>query len=396
MKLLIALTYYRPYTSGLTIYVERLATALAARGHTVTVLTSQYDRTLQREEHSNGVRIVRVPVAARISKGVIMPLLGATAARLIKQHDAVNLHLPQFDTPGLALRGWLRGRPVVLTYHCDVKLAPSLFNRVANAAVNLADDIGARLATAIVTSTQDYADHSPYLSRYQSKVRIVPPPVDMAQAKASEVQAFAQKWRIEGPVIGMAARLAAEKGVEVLLDAWPRVLEAFPHARVLFAGPHENVFGEQAYATRLAPLIARHAKQWTFLGMLSQRDLPAFYANCSSIVVPSLNSTEAFGLVQVEAMLNGTPSIASDLPGVRQPVLQSGMGEVVPVGDSNALASAILRVLADKRKYIRPRTEIEARWSTRTTIAGYEALLTELIPTECRQENNSGNSALSG
>jgi hypothetical protein len=68
--------------------------------------------------------------------------------------------------------------------------------------------------------------------------------------------------------------------------------------------------------------------------------MPAFFAACDVVVVPSLNSTETFGLVQVEAMLCGTPSIASDLPGVRRPPRMTGMGEVVPIGDSSALAEA--------------------------------------------------------
>ena len=64
MRLLFALTYYRPYTSGLTIYVQRLATAMKARGHIVTILTSQYDPSLPRREIIDGVRVVRAPVAA--------------------------------------------------------------------------------------------------------------------------------------------------------------------------------------------------------------------------------------------------------------------------------------------------------------------------------------------
>lgn len=48
MNVLVALTYYRPWISGLTIYAERLGRGLAARGHHVTVLTSQYDRSLAR------------------------------------------------------------------------------------------------------------------------------------------------------------------------------------------------------------------------------------------------------------------------------------------------------------------------------------------------------------
>ena len=67
MKVLFILTYYRPHVSGLTIYVERLAKALAERDHSVTVLTSHYARALPYEEHFDGVRIVRIPVAFRFS-----------------------------------------------------------------------------------------------------------------------------------------------------------------------------------------------------------------------------------------------------------------------------------------------------------------------------------------
>jgi glycosyltransferase involved in cell wall biosynthesis len=378
MRLLFALTYYRPYTSGLTIYVQRLAAALARRGHTITVLTSQYDPSLPQREVMDGVRVVRAPVLARVNKGVIMPTIGWLASALAVQHDAMSLHLPQFDVPGLALRGRLLRQPVVLTYHCDVKLAPGLFNRVANTAVDVANNIGAALSTAIVTYTQDYADHSPYLSRFRSKVRVIPPPVELPATNAAEVQAFARRWNINGPVIGMVTRLAAEKGVEVLLDALPHVLEVYPDARVMFAGVYQHVLGEEAYALRLAPMLEQHRDHWTFMGNLSQRDLAAFYPNLAVLVVPSLNSTESFGLVQVEAMLSGTPSIASALPGVRQPVHQTGMGEVTPIGDSDALAAAIIRVIRNRAQYVRPRAEIAARFDTERTAAEYEALFEEL------------------
>ena len=71
MHILTALTYYRPHHSGLTIYTERLARALAARGLQVTVLTSQYEKNLPREEHLHGVDVIRLPVRARLSKGVM-------------------------------------------------------------------------------------------------------------------------------------------------------------------------------------------------------------------------------------------------------------------------------------------------------------------------------------
>jgi hypothetical protein len=58
MRILTVLTYYRPHTSGLTIYAERLAQAFVRRGHQVTVMTTQYDKSLPREEMMNGVRVV--------------------------------------------------------------------------------------------------------------------------------------------------------------------------------------------------------------------------------------------------------------------------------------------------------------------------------------------------
>jgi glycosyltransferase involved in cell wall biosynthesis len=142
--------------------------------------------------------------------------------------------------------------------------------------------------------------------------------------------------------------------------------------------------GEREYFEELAPQIRRYRDmgKWTFLDVLTPLQMAAFYPNLDVIVVPSLNSTESFGLVQVEAMLRGTPSVASDLPGVRQPVLQTGMGEIAPVGDADGLAEAILKVLDDRASYVRPREEIAARFSTERTVDDYEALFGRLCETE--------------
>ena len=381
MKVLIVLTYYRPHTSGLTVYAERLARGLVARGHQVTVLTSRFDRSCPVEVLESGVRVVRAPVLFRVSKGVIMPTFGWLATRLVWEHDVVSLHLPQFDAAGVAARGRLMGKPTALTYHCDLKLPPGLFNRLVNRVVHVMNRLAGLLSNRVVAYTQDFADHSPFLRTFRSKVEIIPPPVELPEVGPGAVAAFAKMHNLDGskPVIGMAARLAAEKGVEVLLNALPRVLEVYPEARVLFAGQYQDVMGEEAYARRLEPLFRQHEERWEFLGVLNPLQMAAFYPNLDVILVPSLNSTETFGLVQVEAMLCGTPSIASNLAGVRQPVLQTGMGEVVPVGDSEALSDAILRIVTNRQKYIRPREEITARFNTERTAAGYEALFERLL-----------------
>ena len=381
MKVLLVLTYYDPHVSGLTIYVKRLATTLAQRGHQVTVLTSRYDPALPAEEGIDGVRVVRAPVLFRVSKGVIMPSFPFLAWRLIREHDVISIHLPQFEASILSLLGRLAGRPVVLTYHCDLQLPKGWFNRVVDRVVFVSNYLAGHLAQAAVAYTEDFAQHSHFLSRFLDKVHVIPPPVIMPEPEPAEEEAFRLEHDLDGrQVVGMAARLATEKGVEVLIEAMPRLLQAFPRLKVLFAGQYEDVMGEEAYYNRLMPLIADLGPEhWEFLGMLNQAEMPAFYAACDVLVVPSLNSTESFGLVQVEAMLCGTPSIASNLPGVRQPPRMTGMGEVAPIGDAEGLAEAIIRVVQRPNDYSRPRVAIQDTFSLDRTVSGYEALFEELV-----------------
>ncbi len=383
MRILTVLTYYRPHTSGLTIYTERLARALARRGHQVTVMTSQFDKSLPREEMMDGVRVVRVPVVLRISKGVIAPTFGLVATRLVWENDVIHIHLPQFDAPGVALRARLFGKPAILTYHCNLKLPAGLFNRVVDVVVKFQNNLAAVLANRIVTYTQDYADHTPYLSRYRRKLTPILPPVELPVPKPGAVEAFAQTQRIaeRHPVIGMVTRFAAEKGVEILLDALPAVLEKYPQAQLLFAGEYLNVIGEGAYTARLTPRIKNYeeAGVWKFLGNLSQEQLAAFYPNLDVLVVSSLNSTESFGLVQVEAMMNNVPCAASALPGVRRPVQMHGMGKVVPVGDSNALAQALLDILAGRQSYRCDTVALKRLYDPDKIAEQYENLIAELM-----------------
>src|SRR5262249_45022805 len=174
-------------------------------------------------------------------------------------------------------------------------------------------------------------------------------------------------------VIGFAGRVATEKGIEYLLAALPAIEAAVGPVRVVFAGPYQGVLGERYYE-QLGPLIERYRDRLLFLGELPGAGRAAFSGGCDCLVLPSVNSTESFGLVQVEAMLCGTPVVASALPGVRQPVLVTGMGEVAPIADAAGLATAVARVLRDRARYVRPRAEIAARFELATTAAFYERL----------------------
>jgi len=198
------------------------------------------------------------------------------------------------------------------------------------------------------------------------------------------VENFRAKYGLkkdQGPMIGMAARFAAEKGIEVLLDAMPRILEKYPKAVVLFAGQYQNVLGEDAYAARLFPRIEQYIKDghWKWLGVLDQTEMAAFYPNLDVITVPSLNSTESFGLVQIEAMMNKVPVVSSDLPGVRQPVKITGMGEVFPIGNATVLGEMIVKVLDKHASYKVDHDWLVNHFSPDTVAAEYERQFTALI-----------------
>jgi glycosyltransferase involved in cell wall biosynthesis len=384
MRILTALTYYRPHTSGLTVYAERMARAFARRGHEVTVLTSLDDRRLPRLDCLDGVTVVRVPAMLRISKGLIMPAMPFAAWKLARKADVINLHMPQLDAAYIAWIGKLMRKPVVLTYHCDLRLPRGMIHAVANQVSHAANHVAAWGSDAIVSLTRDYAEHSKYLTHYLDKLHVLDAPVELAPANEADIQAFREKFDIKPGqrIIGMAARLATEKGVEYLVQALPKVLECVPNARLLFVGSYQNVVGEEAYAARILPLINGLKEHWSLLGNLSPVEMTAFFKTIEVLVMPSLNSTEAFGLVQVEAMSCGTPVIATDLPGVRVPVKTSGMGRVVPVGDAGAIAQAILEIFSAPEQFRGNYEKVKDRYSPDGIAAGYEKLFEDILKGE--------------
>ncbi|MBT6152411.1 MAG: glycosyltransferase family 4 protein [Chloroflexi bacterium] len=381
MRILIALTYYRPHYSGLTIYTERLARALVDLGHQVTVLTSQFEKELPREEIVDGVKVIRLPVALHISKGVIMPSMPFVAWREIRKADIVNIHLPQLDAAPIALNARILGKPVLLTYHCDLLLPSGFINRLANIASDVANHIASSSAAKIVTNTMDYAYNSGFLGRYIDKVQEIPPPATLVPASKAAIDAFRVKHSInpDDKVIGMVGRLASEKGAEYLARALPIIQEKYPNARVVHVGQYEGVMGEEAYAQKLASLLKDLGDRWKFLGLISDEELTAFFNICEVVATPSTNSTESFGIVQVESMICGTPTVVSDMPGMRRPVQITGMGRTFSLRDVQDLANAIIDILDAPENYQGDLPWIIERFSPETIAKEYETLMLDIL-----------------
>lgn len=382
MRILIVLTYYKPYKSGLTIYAQRQAETLAKMGHDVSVLTSQFDPDLSELENSNGVKIHRLPVLFRFSKGVIMPQMPFKAWKLISQSDVVNCHLPQADAAVIAVLAKIQGKPVVSTYHCDIKMPIGMINKLAGWGANLANHICAKFSDAVVHNTRDFAENSEFLAKYMDKLAVINPPIVVEPVSSSDTDQFLQKFELDSSrkIIGMVARLASEKGVEYLVEAMPLISQAYEDAQVVFVGNFKNVIGEGAYKERIMPMIHALGDRWKFLGVVTENEKSAFYKICDVVVLPSINSTESFGMVQVEGMMCGAPVVATDLPGVRQPVRSTGMGKIVPIKDSQALAEGIIQVLGSSDVVNQASiTSLKKDYSPETVARAYESLYSNLL-----------------
>lgn len=372
MKILMALDYYRPNVSGLTLYVEHLAEGLAARGHEVSVLTHRHLPELPAEADENGVRIVRAAVVGRLGKALISPAILARATAEIGRCDLLHLHAPLVNAvPFASLAATLRV-PLVVTYHCDLQPPSGLLQRFVEVVARASQNFALDRAQRAVTYTEDYARNTPALADRIDKVGwILPPVTEPPDTGRSEAQ-VRDRFGIRGsPVLLFLGRFAEEKGLFFLLEALTRVRNRHPEATLVLAGENTLVPGETV-GERLRPLLADPASGVVATGIVPPREIADLFTVSDVLVLPSINSTESFGLVQVEAMLRGVPVVASNLPGVRQPARMTGMGEIAPIGNSAGLAEQILKVLGSPDRYFRPRDLIRAMFSLERTLSEYE------------------------
>ena len=372
LRILMVLDYYRPYVSGLSITVERLAEGLVERGHRVTVLTNRHRADLPAEETTAGVRILRAPVLARLGKAQVSPALVAVARREISGVDVLHLHAPLVPAVPLTMLARRRGTPILANYHCDLVLPPGPVNRVVEGIARWSQDFALDRAAVIVNSTEDYAKATPALAGRLDRFRGIFPPVPEPAPARATPRELRDRWKVaEGPVLLFAGRFAEEKGLPHLIAAFPAVRARFPKAALVLVGENRDVPGETV-GRRLAPLLADPASGIVATGLVPDEEMAGLFALADVLVLPSTNSTESLGMIQLEAMRAGVPCVASDLPGVRQPVARTGMGELAAPGDPASLAAAIVRVLEAPEKYRSRREAAREIFSIENTMAAYE------------------------
>ncbi len=360
--LVIALTYYAPYVSGLTNMARDIAEGLAARGRRVTVVTSRYDSSLPLEEEINGVRVLRAPVLARLGRGVISPQLVRLARATMAKAAVGSVQLPMLEAGAIA--AGMR-TPLVSTYHCDVTLPPGLVNTVQRLVVDASNRLAMKQSAVVTVTSEDYARHSRMWPSIAPSMVVVPPPCSPPPAGEPSYR------ETDGMHVGFLGRIVREKGLEYLVRGFRALPD--PDARLLIGGDFTHVAGGSV-VDRVREAIGDDSRI-RLMGFVPEERIGDFYASLDVFTLPSVNAFEAFGIVQAVAMLAGVPVLSSDIPGVRQPVAQTGFGTVVQPADPAAITRALRSFQADPPDREAGAARAHQAFSVSAVLDGYEVLI---------------------
>jgi glycosyltransferase involved in cell wall biosynthesis len=331
MRILHVYKDYYPVLGGIENHVRTLAEAQAARGHTVSVLVTSRDRRTH-VEYRNGVRVI---FAARLAMVASTPLSIALLSALARERpDIAHLHFP-YPLGDVAQFFFGRACRTVITYHSDIVrqkvllrfYAPFLRRSLAR-------------ADCLLATSPRYVETSPFLAPYASKCVIVPYGIDTTRFETADpAQVEALRAQFDGPLILFVGQLRYYKGVEYLIRAM-----ADTPGRALIIGSETTTRLEEL---RTIAQTVGVADRVVFLGEQNE-DLPVFYHACDLFVLPSVERSEAFGIVQLEAMAAGKPVVSCDVgTGVAWVNQHEVTGLVTPPRDPAALAAALGRLLKD-------------------------------------------------
>jgi glycosyltransferase involved in cell wall biosynthesis len=327
--------FYHPEIGGIEEVVRAIAEGMHRRGHECRVLVSK--------PSSRGSQDVvdGVPVTRTTSLGVAksVPLAPTFPLRLwqaSRDADVVHHHLPNPLSVVSHLATPATGAPVVATYHSDIvrqQTALKFYRPLLHRFLGDLDHI-------FVTSPR-LLDHSDHLAPYHEKASVVPLSIDLNDYGRYEGPPVDLPGDPDRPTLLFVGRLNYYKGVEYLLDAMPNV-----DADLLIAGDGDRREALRDRTDRLGVTDRVH-----FLGYVEEERLHACYDRADVFVLPSVEPSEAFGIVQLEAMAYGTPVVNTNLPTGVPWVSQDGeTGLTVPPRDADALAEAIAALLADPER----------------------------------------------
>jgi rhamnosyl/mannosyltransferase len=357
--------FYPPHMGGIETHLQALCGAL--RNHAdVRVIVSSEDRNTV-EEMVDSVPVARLSTlitafSTSISPGMVSRIRNSGAS-------LVHIHLPNPAAILAYLASGHRG-PLVVTYHSDTvkqKVLGRMFEPFLNAAL--------RKSAAIIATSPNYLATSPVLQAFRDRCHVIPYGIDTAQFEQCSPDAVRSvRERLGDRLVISVGRLVYYKGFDVLIRAMADV-----RGKLV-------IVGEGPLRSELQSLAARLGvtDKVVFAGEVNNAGVMPYYHAADLFALASVARSEAFGIVQIEAMAAGLPVVNTSLDsGVPFVSLAGESGLTVPPGDAPALAAAINRLLDDQslRQSLgqagvrRARREFSLDTMLRRTLSLYEGVI---------------------
>ena len=355
--------FYPPHVGGMESHLRALCGELQKSVDVQVVVSS--DNRASTEAVDSGVKVARVGAVCNLASAPICPGL----IRRIREAkaDLVHLHLPNPVAVMAYLASGLKGH-LLVTYHSDV-VRQKLLGRVLQPILFRALD----RCEAVIVASHKYVETSPVLPSYRERCRVIPFGIPVEQFQHCDPTEVARIRDQYGPRIAITVgRLVYYKGLEHLIQAMNKV-----RGRLLIVGdgPLRAKLEHQVRAQGIGDRVV-------FLGNL--KDLIPYYHAADLLVLASIARSEAFGVVQLEAMACGKPVVNTSLPsGVPYVSLDGITGITVPPANPEALAKAINLLLDDPTRRAqygnaarrRVQAEFNLELMTRRTLQLYQSVM---------------------
>ena len=377
MRVLHVGKYYYPEVGGVEQVVRTLAEGCRERGHDVSVLASAAGGR-GGSETVGGVPVRKVASPGEVLSVPASPTFPLALRRESRGVDVLHFHLPHPLGVVSQLAAGRRDPAVVVTYHSDIvkqRAALRLYRPALSRFLGRAD--------RILPTSPRLLEHSAHLRPHAERCTVVPLSIDVeAFGGDGDPDALGADLPTgsghatdpDRPTLLFVGRLSYYKGVEYLIDAMADV-----EADLLVVGD-----GERREALERRARERGVDGRVSFLGRVPDSTLAACYAAADVFVLPSVEPSEAFGVVQLEAMAAGLPVVNTDLPtGVPWVSPHGETGLTVPPRDATALAGALSELVEDPERRARlgaaARERVQARFDREGMLDRVEAVYEDVV-----------------
>lgn len=290
------------------------------------------------ERHPAGVKqlnshakLIVVATWFRFSATMFAPKMITTLRKIASEYDIIHIHHPDPMACLALFLSKFKGK-VVLHWHSDIikqNYLLKLYNPLQRWLINRADKI--------VGTTPVYVENSPFLKKVQHKTDYIPIGILPLQINKAEIARIREKYPSKHLIFSLG-RLVEYKGYEYLIHAAQYLGENY-HLLIGGKGPLEEDLKMLIYKLGLTDRV-------TLLGYLSDKDSLSYFAAADVFCLSSIMKTEAFGIVQIEAMSLGVPVVSTSIPGSGVSWVNKNWesGRVVPPQNEVALAIAIKEI----------------------------------------------------